>query len=196
MLTDDIVQELTDLVASCEKLSCYFAGITHSSLGHINIKLAHANCFTACIGETIQAKDAYGIWPSTGRQLYLFAHDSSHSGCDVSNEHCESEFCTEFHKLLHQPVAITRGVLIASLLCKLLRAAGSSVTICNISNSHSDNEMLYKSLLCSPRVQPYTCDQSSVGDSSHCIDVRKYLSENNLIGQKLLTKHWLVILLC
>ena len=193
MFTDEVAQELTELVVSSEKLSCYFAEITHSSLGHINIKLSRVHCFADCIGEIAQAKNAYGTWPSTGEHLHLLAHDS---GCEVSSGQCKSEFCTEFHKLLNHPVANVRGVLIASLLSNLLMAAGLTVTICNASDSHSDNEMLFTSLLCSPRVLPYTCDQSSVGDKTHCIDVRKYLSENNLLGQMLLIKHWLVILMC
>ena len=196
MLTDEIAQELTELVASSEKLSCYFAEITHSSLGHINIKLSRPHCFAACIGEIAQAKNTYGTLPSRGEQLYLLAHDSSLSGCEVNSGQCKSEFCTEFQKLLYHPVAIVRGVLIASLLSNLLTAAGSTVTICNVSDSHNDNKTLFTSLLCSPRVLPYVCDRSLVGDNTYCIDVGKYLSENNLIGQMLLVKHWLVILVC
>lgn len=188
MFTDDIVHDLTELVSSSEKLSCYFAEITHSSLGHINIKLCRTHCFEACIGEIQEAKNGYGTWPSTGEQLYLFIHDLVPSGHEVSSRHCESGYCTEFHKLLNYPVTKARGVLIASLLSNLLMAAGFTVAVCNVSDSHGNNESLFKSLLCSPKVLPYTCNQSAVEDGIQCINVRKYLSERKLVGKKLLTK--------
>lgn len=172
-------------MTSSEELSFYFAEIAHSSLGHITIKLCRPHCFAACIEEIEQAKNDYGTSATTGERLYLFVHDVAFSGCGVGSGHCEPEDCTEFHKLLHYPVTKARGMLIASLLYNLLVAAGFTVTVCNVSDSHSNSEALFKSLFCSPRVLPYMCDdQLPVEDGICCLDVRKYLSERHLVGQK------------
>lgn len=179
MLTDGIVHDLRELTMSSDKLSCYFSEFTHSSLGHINIKLCQSYCFTVCIGEVMRAKNNYGTWPSTGERLCLFNHDLPPPDHEVQ---CESEhYSTEFHQLLHLPVAKARGVLIASLLCSLLMATGYNVTICNVTDSHSNNEAL---LFSSPKLLPYMCNQSALG--GECVDVRKYLTEANLVGQSLL----------
>ena len=186
VLTDDVVHDLKELVASSEELSFYFAETAHSSLGHITIKLCRPHCFAACIEEIVEAKNAYGTSAPTGEHLYLFVHDLAFSGCGVGSGHCEPEDCMDFHKLLlSHPVTKARGMLIASLLHNLLVAAGFAVTVCHVSDSHSNNEALFKSLFCSPKVLPYMCDdQSPVEDGVRCLDVRKYLSERNLVGQK------------
>ena len=162
----------------------YFTEITHSSLGHINVRLCRSHCFVTCIEEVVKAQNNYGTWPSTGELVYLFTHDLS--DCEVTNKQCElaEHYCTEFYQILNHSVTRARGVLFASLLCNLLTAAGVAVTICRASDSHSNNDTLFNSLLlCSPTISPYICNQSA--DTS-CLDVKKYLSEKNLVGTKLL----------
>ena len=169
MVTDDIARDLNKLVITNEELSYYFAEIIHSS-GHINIRLCRPHCFTVCIGEVTRSKNNYGTLPSTREHVYLFTHDSAH---EVTGT--EEHYCTEFHQLMNQPVSKARGVLMASLLYNLLTAAGITVTL--LSTSHSYRETLFNSLFSS---LPYTCEQSALG--VHCIDVRKYLLERNLLG--------------
>jgi len=188
VLTDGIVHDLTELVISSKELWHYFAEITHSSLGHINIKLCRPHCFAFCIGEVAKTANAYGTSPSVGDRLYLFTHDLSISKANTGE--CKSKYhCTEFHKLLDHSATKARGVLLTSLLHNLLMAAGYTVTICNTSDTHSDDETLFKSLFFTSKTLPYISNPSAENSSPnvHCIDVGKYLSERNLVGQKLPT---------
>ena len=171
MITDDIARDMNKLVTTSAELSCYFAEVMHSSLGHINITLCRPHFFAVCIGEVVKSRNDYGTLSSTGEQVYLFSHDLIHGVTTAG------EYCTELHQLLNLPVARARGVLMASLLRNLLTAAGLTVTLCSRSQY---SEALFKSLFSSPKHLPYICEQSALG--IHCIDVNKYLLERNLIG--------------
>ena len=177
VFTDDIVQDLVEVVTSSKELSCYFAEIVHSSLGHINIKLRRQQCFAVCIEEVVKTRNNYGSLPYTGQPVYLFAHDSSITDYGVSSSN-EEHYCMEFRQLWDHPVAKARGVLVASLLYNLLVAVGFNVTRCT-TVSHCNHEVLLESLLCTLKDLPYICERTA---SLYSIDVNSYLSANNLIG--------------
>lgn len=169
------------MVRQCKELCYFIETITHSSLGHINIKLCRPYCFAFCTGQVLLAKSEYGSWPAMGDQLYLYSHDLSTCNDEVIAAVGQEGYCAELHKLLNYPVTKARGVLLTSLLCKLLLAAGFTVTTCNIADSHSDDdEMLFKSLFTSPQVLPYITKQPIV--AGDCVEVGNYLSERSLVG--------------